>query len=194
MSLQQDELLIIYWWLLIHSDEYCLRLSINTVIRHSSESWVLVWMQSRQNYSITQKLMTSAQDGKTSNSEKPLLFSVDLFHPSNWFSRYIKSIFYFFNGDFYCDMKKKNVKISYFPSLLLKSFQSRIDWQLFLRQLHDKWIFLPEYLQYWAESYSRRKQLWLRLSRKSFMFFLQRGCLPWCQRQTSLRTPALEQV
>ena len=86
---------------------------------------------------------------------------------------------------------KKNL---IFPSLLLKSFQPRIDWQLFLRQLHDKWIFLPEYLQYWAESYSRRKRLWLRLSRNSFMFFLQCGRLPWCQRQTSLRTPALGQV
>ena len=74
------------------------------------------------------------------------------------------------------------------------SFQSRIDWQLFLRQLHDKWIFLPEYHKHWAESYSRRKRLWLRLSRNSFMFFLQRGCLSWCQRQTSLWTPALGQV
>lgn len=46
------------------------------------------------------------EDGKPSNSEKLLLFSVDLFHPSHGFSRYIKSIFYFFDCDFHCDIKK----------------------------------------------------------------------------------------
>ena len=91
------------------------------------------------------------EDGKPSNSEKLLLFSVGLFHPSHGFSRYIKSIFYFFDCDFHCDIKK--VKILCFSSFLLNSFQPRINWQPFLCQLHDKWIFLPEYLQYWAESY-----------------------------------------
>ena len=86
------------------------------------------------------------------------------------------------------------LKLSFFFLLFPYSFQSRIDWQLFLRQLHDKWIFLPEYHKYWTESYSRRKRLWLRLFRKFLMFFLQCGCLPWCQRQTSLRTPAIGQV
>ena len=86
---------------------------------------------------------------------------------------------------------KKNLifSLSSFEKLSVKD-----PLQLFLRQLHDKWIFLPKYLQYWAESYSRRKRLWLRLSRNSLMFFLQCGRLPWCQRQTSLRTPALGQV
>ena len=142
---------------------------------------------------IRQKLVfTSERRWKPSNSEKLLLFSVDLFNPSHGFSRYIKSIFYFFDCDFHCDIKK--VKILCFSSFLLNSFQPRIHWQPFLCQLHDKWIFLPEYHKYWTESYSRRKRLWLRLSRNSFMFFLQCGCLPWCQRQTSVRTPAIGQV
>ena len=133
---------------------------------------------------IRQKLVSShlREDEKPSNSQKPLLFSVDLFHrSSNGFSRYIKFIFYFFDCDFYCDIKK-NVKILCFSSFLLNSFQPRIHWQLFLCQLHDKWIFLPEYHKHWTETYSRRKRLWLRLFRNSFVFFVQRGCFPWCQR------------
>ena len=79
-------------------------------------------------------------------------------------------------------------------SFLLESFQPRIDWWPVLCQLHDRSIFLPEYHKYWTESYSRRKRLWLRLSRNSFVFFVQRGCLPWCQQQTSVRTPAIGQA
>ena len=91
------------------------------------------------------------------------------------------------------DMKTEKVRIC-FSFFLIKSFQPRINWQLFLCQLHDQWIFLPEYHKYWTESYSRRKRLWVRLSRNSLMFFLQRGRLPWCQRQTSVRTPPIGQV
>ena len=54
------------------------------------------------------------EDGKLNNSEKLLLLSVDLFHPSHGFSRYIKSISYFFDLNFYCDILKECENLMFF--------------------------------------------------------------------------------
>ena len=137
------------------------------------------------------------KDGRPSNSQKLLLPFVDLCHLCDWFSRYMDSaLSYIFFTVINFDMKKESENLIFFLFFFfIKSFQPRINWQRFLCQLRDQWIFLPEYPKYWTGTkYSRRKRLWPRLSRNSLMFFVQRGCLPWCQRQISVWTPPIGQV
>ena len=153
MSLQQDELLIIYWWLLIHSDEYCLTLSINTVMRHSRKGGCLFECSPGR---ITQLHKSSWHLHKMENPvilRRNHFFFLWIFSTLQTDSQGTWNPFSISLMVIFIVTWKKERENLIFPSLLLKSFQSRIDGQLFLCQLHDKWIFLPEYLQYWAESY-----------------------------------------